>query len=107
MGDGLTVNRSQGRVRAGVVALPDIAALRSVEVGRRTLAARDLGRGRLTGGELEEIARVGRMVEMAVEPPLVKGVVDERSNRPVIVRERLAGDVEPVHARMEDGCGVD
>ena len=39
---------------------------------------------------------------MAVEPPLVESVICERSDRPVIVREGLPGDVEAVHARVMD-----
>ena len=42
---------------------------------------------------------------MAVEPPLVESVIDEGSDRSVVVRVRLGGDVESVHARVEDRCG--
>jgi len=66
--------------------------------------ASELGGGRFTGGELEEIARVGWMVEMAVEPPLVKSVIGQRSHGPIVVRVGLAGDIETVHARMVNCC---
>lgn len=85
--------------------MPDVAAFRRREVGSRALAARELGRGWFASGELEEITSVGWVAEMAVEPPLVKSVIDERRDRPVVVREGLAGHVEAVHARMEDRCG--
>ena len=87
--------------------MPDVAALRRIEVGSRALAARDLGGSGFTSGEFEEIARVGWMVEVAVEPPLVKGVIDEGSHRSVIVRVRLIGHIKPVHARVEERCAGD
>ena len=44
---------------------------------------------------------------MAVKPPLIEGVVGERSDGSVVVRERLAGDVKAVHAWVEQrGMGV-
>jgi len=98
--NGLTVNGGQGRVRAGIVSLPDIAALGRIPVGGRALVAGELGGGRLTGRELKEVAGVGWMIEMTVEPPLVKSVIGQRSDGPIVVRIRLGGDVEPVHARM-------
>ena len=100
--NGLTVNSGQGRVWTWVVSLPDIAAVGRVPVGSRALVARELGGGRFASGELEEVAWVGWMVEVAVEPPLVKGVIGQRSDGPVVVRVSLAGDVEAVHARVVD-----
>ena len=84
--------------------MPDIAAFRRIEEGSRALVAGELGGGRFASGELEEVAWVRWMTEMAVEPPLVKGHVDERSDRSVVVRECLPGNVESVHARMENRC---
>ena len=100
--NGLTVDGGQGRVGAGIVSLPDIAALGGVPVGSRALVTGELSRGRFTSGELEEIAWVGWMVEVAVEPPLVKGVIGQRSHGPIVVRIGLSGDVETIHARMMD-----
>jgi len=104
--DGLTVNGSEGRVGTGIVSLSDVAALGRLEVRGRTLVARELGRRGFAGGKLEDVAGIGGMAEMAVEPPFVKGEIDERSDRPVVVREGLAGDVESVHARVENRCGT-
>jgi hypothetical protein len=95
------VDSSERRVRAGVVSLSDVAARRGLEERGRALVARDLCRGGFSCGELEEVAGVGWLAEMAVEPPLLKGVVGERSDGPVIVREGVRGDVEAVHARVE------
>ena len=105
--NGLTVNGGQGRVWARIVSLPDIAALGRIPVGGRALVASELGGGRFASGELEEIARVGWMVEMAVEPPLVKSVIGQRSHGPIVVRIGLGGDVETIHARMVDCCEDD
>ena len=41
---------------------------------------------------------------MTVEPPLVKSHIDERSDRSIVVREGLGGNVESIHAWMEDRC---
>ncbi len=38
---------------------------------------------------------------MTMEPPLVKGIVRERGDGAVVVRKRLVGDVEAVHAGMK------
>ena len=94
----------QGGAGTRVVSLSDVSAFGRLEEGSGALVTRELGGGRLAGGELEEIAGVGWMAEMAVEPPLVKGHVDERSDRSVVVRERLGGDIESIHARMENRC---
>ena len=100
----LTVDGRQGRTRTGIVALLDISALRGLPVGSRALIARDLGRNRFTSRELKEVARIGWMTEVAVEPPLVECIVDQRSDGPVVVREGVFGDVESVHARMPNRC---
>ena len=101
---GLTVNGGQGGVWTRIISLPDIAPLGRVPVGGRALVTGDLGCGRFTSRELEEITRVGWMVEMAVEPPLVKSVIGQRSHGPVIVGVGLGGDVETIHARMVNCC---
>lgn len=41
---------------------------------------------------------------MAVEPPLVKGVINKGSDRSIVIGEGLLRDVESIHARMEDRC---
>jgi len=103
--NGLTVDGGRGGVWTGIVSLPDIAALRRIEVGSGTLVAGELCGSGFTSGELEEIALVWRMAEMAVEPPLVKSQIEEGSDRSIVVRERFSGHVEPVNARMEKCCG--
>ena len=97
------MNGSQGRVGTGTVPLSHIASRRGCEEGSSALVTRDLGGSGFTSRELKEIAIVGWIVEMTVEPPLVEGVVGERSDGPVVVRERLGGDVKAVHARVEEG----
>jgi hypothetical protein len=42
------------------------------------------------------------MIEVTVEPPLVESVVGERSDGSIVVSVRLSGDVEAVHARVEE-----
>ena len=101
---GLTVNGGQGGAWTGIVTLPDVTARGGSKVGSGALVAGELGGGRLTGREFEEIAGVGWIAEMAVEPPLVKSVIGEGSDGPVVVRESLSGDVESVHARVHDSC---
>ena len=90
--------------RAGVIALADIGvALGRRPVRRKTLVAGELGRGGLSRGKLEDISGIGRVVEVSVEPPLVEVHVHEGCDGAVVVWERLLGDVETVHTRMENG----
>lgn len=44
---------------------------------------------------------------MAVEPPLLEGIVSQRCYRSVVVREGFEGDVESPHRRGEYGYGHD
>ena len=95
------MNGGQRRVGTGIVALSDIATWGRSEEGSSALVAGNLCRCRFTGGKLEKIARVGWMIQMSVKPPLFKGVIDERSDRSIVVRESIARNIEPIHARME------
>lgn len=87
---------------AWVVALLDITALGAREPRCRTLVASNLRCRDLSGGEIEDIARVWWIVEMAMEPPLVERVVRNWGDGPVVVWKSVIGDIETVHARMPD-----
>ena len=54
------------------------------------------------GGQVEEHSGVRRVIEVAMEPPLVEGIVGEGCHRPVIVRKRLHGDVKSPHCGGDD-----
>lgn len=98
----LTVNCSQGRVRAGIISLPDVAARRGSKKRSSALVTGDLCCDGFTSGEFEDVTGVRFEVEVTVKPPLVEGVVCERSDRPVVIRESLIGNVESIHARVEE-----
>lgn len=98
-----SVNGSQRGIGTGIITLSHIASWRRIEEGSCTLVTGDLGSSRLSSREFKEIARVGLMVEMTVEPPLVEGEIGERSDGTIVVRESFSGDVEAVHARVEEG----
>ena len=53
----------------------------------------------LTGRQIEEISRMGRVIEVTVEPPLVEGIVGEGRHRSIVVWEGLKRDVESPHRR--------
>lgn len=100
---GLTVILRGGGARTDIVSVSDIASLAGREEGSCALVARDLcGRG-FTSWELEEITGVWWIVEVAVEPPFGKVVIQQRRDRSIVVREGLGGDVKAIHARVEDG----
>ena len=89
--------------RAGVVALADVrAALRRCPVRGHALVTAELRDGGLAGGEGEDVARVGRVVEVAVEPPLRERVVLEGGNGTVVVGEGRVGYVEAIHGRVPE-----
>ena len=56
---------------------------------------------RFPGGQREDIPGIGRAVEVTVEPPLVKGVVDEGRHGSIIVWECFERNVEPPHSGCE------
>ena len=58
----------------------------------------------LSGRQIEEISRIGWVIEMAVEPPLVEGIVDEGCHRSIVVWEGFKRDVESPHSRCEYRC---
>ena len=92
--------------RAWVVALLEVGvALGRCPVRGMSLVACDLSCGGLSCREVEDVSRVGRVVEMPVEPPLIKGHVHERLDGAIVVRKRVVRDVEAIHARMPDRCG--
>ena len=91
------VDGGDGRARARVVAVLDVASGVGREERGGALVARDLRRDGLAGGELEDVALVRRVVEVPVEPPLVEGVFLEGGHGPVVVRERLHRHVESPH----------
>ena len=91
--------------RARVIALADVGAALGRRPPRRdALVARELRDGRLPRGEREDVAWVGRVVEVSVEPPLREGVVLERGDGAVVVGEGRVGHVEAVHRRMPERC---
>ena len=47
---------------------------------------------------------MGRVIKVAVEPPLVEGIVGEGRHRSVIVWEGFGGDVESPHRRCHNRC---
>ena len=53
----------------------------------------------LTGRQIEEISRMGRVIEVTVEPPLVEGIIGEGRHRSIVVWEGLKRDVESPHRR--------
>lgn len=64
------------RARARVVAVLDVPSRIRREESCGTLVTCNLCRGRLACRKLEEVTIIRRVIEMSVEPPLVKGVVD-------------------------------
>jgi hypothetical protein len=59
------------------------------------------------GGQIEEISGIGRVVEMAVEPPLVEGVIDEGRHRSIVVWKGFERDVESPHSGCNYRCEYD
>ena len=93
----------EGVSAAGIVTIPHVAARGGLEERCFALVTRKLGRGGLACGQLEDIPRVGRVVEVSVEPPLAEVHVHERCDGAIVVRERLLGDVEAVHTGVKNG----
>lgn len=105
--DGLTVKFGDIGARTRIVSALDVTSWVGCPVGSGALVAGDLRSGGFASRELEEITGVGWIAKVTVEPPFFEGEVDERSDRSIVVRESLCGDVEAVHARMPDrGMGV-
>lgn len=65
-----------------------------------SLVAGQLRDSGTTSGELEELAGLRLVIQVSVEPPLVKSILLEWSHRPVIIGEILHGDIEPPHRRV-------
>lgn len=62
-----------------------------------SLVASQLGHGGTAGGEFEKVARVGGVLQVCVEPPLLESVLLKRCHRPVVVGEILHTNIEPPH----------
>ena len=93
------------RRRARVVARADVrAALGRRPVRREALVARELERRGRARAELEHVARVRRVVDVPVHPPLLEGHVLQRCDGPIVVGEGVHCDVKPIHARMPGRC---
>jgi hypothetical protein len=54
-----------------------------------------------SGRQVEEISGMGRVSEVAVEPPLFEGIVHKWRYRTIVVRESLKRDVESPHCGCE------
>jgi hypothetical protein len=54
-----------------------------------------------SGRQVEEISGMGRVGEVAVEPPLFEGIVHKWRYRTIVVRESLKRDVESPHCGCE------
>ena len=95
---------SGARVVAFLEVKPAIFGLRGEERCMRFVTCEFRG-GSLAYGQFEEISRIGRIVEVSVEPPLVEGhVLKRRHGTVVIVGDVLTirvGPVEAVHAGVE------
>ena len=59
---------------------------------------------RFPNGQIEEISGMRRVIEVAVEPPLLKGIVGQRCHGSIIVWECFEGDIESPHSRGEYRC---
>ena len=68
--------------------------------GSAFIASQFRGR-RFSSGQFEDISGVGRVIEVAVEPPLFEGVIGEGRYWSVVVWEGLEGDVEAPHGGGE------
>lgn len=116
-----TLGRLTGAHEVRVLAVVT-ACRRRVVVGV-ALVAGNLDVGGASGGELEDVVRVRRVVFVTVlrrayktwyrrgemeksthEPPLIEGALDERVLGAVIVRVALVGDVEAPHRRVPWAC---
>ena len=98
------VIRNRFRVGANVVRVvgfPDVATFARSKEGGRAFVACDLSSSSLPCWQLEDVSRVGGMVEVVVEPPLLEGIISKRGNRSVVVRIVLVRHIEPPHARVE------
>jgi len=116
-----------GRVRNGECAALHVINAGSMELGSRvagarvftltnisrslrtcppfggTLVASQLGVRDTTGREFEEIAVIRGVAQVAMEPPLIESVLLEGGHGPVVVGERLHGDIEPPHGGVVKG----
>ena len=87
-----------------VVRVADVASTIGGEEVRGSFIAGELGDSILAGGKLEDVAVVGRIVEVPVEPPLLKGIVDQRGHWTIVVGEGLCGHIESPHGWMPKCC---
>ena len=86
--------------RAGVIVRTETnASIRGCTVRCGTFIASQFCSCWLTGRQIEEISRMGRVIEVTVEPPLVEGIVGEGRHRLIVVWEGLKRDIESPHRR--------
>jgi len=85
----------------GIIGISDITTFGRSEERGSAFVASDFDSGRFASWEFEDVAWIGRVGEVVVEPPFLEDHVLDRRNRSIVIRKRLLGDIEPKHTRMK------
>lgn len=93
------------RIGSRIVSLANISTLGTSKVRSSAFVDSKFRSSSLASRKLKYITRIRRVIEVTVEPPFVECVVDQRSNRSIVIRKSLFGDVKPPHAGVPEGCG--
>lgn len=98
----LTVKLRNGGSRTGVVIRAETkTSVRGCTVRGGAFMTSQFCSCWFSGRQIEEIPRIGGVTEVAVEPPLVEGIVDKGCHRSIIVGEGLERGVESPHGRCK------
>jgi hypothetical protein len=97
----LTMKLGNRRSRARVITLAVATTVICRTVGGCAFIASQFRGCRFSSRQIEEISGVGRIIQVAVEPPLFEGIVGQRCDGSIIVRERCGSDVVSPHGRGE------